>query len=1219
MKNKISAGVLFTLSVLLVIVVSELAFDRHSAEDVVKKVEQRLQKQERLADNTLAQFQDSTAIDPYNANDGVNTGANDDDGMIILGLRGENIFFWTNENLGVDNLYHILSSDVDFAKINNSYYEIRRLKHGHTAYFALLRIKDDYPYTNKYIQNHFGKFLGMTYGDAKDVEISPEPIEGGTGIRTIDGTTLFYLKCTDRYKDNSVNYILLCIHILFFVGLFYVYSQVLQNAPSLKRQLLSLTVFVALLGLLHFCMCHFSIPNYLYRLNTFDPGKVECVFAPSIGDLMVFVLNLVLLLYITFAKLKVNYSLPLSHHFRYLSLGVLLLLILAYAVVFVHIIDTLIEGADVHLNIVRIMEVDMPSIIVFFSFIVAGLGLIIFIDGTIHIMKFLIPLRTLLIIETVFFTLATFTCFALKEPIFAFACLLTFFIFTLLVSNCYVKRRDAQRILYLFILFLLALFIVFVEKHFEQQRELIQRMHFAQELLQERDPDFELELLEIDQRIKESDTIKSLVSNYKEEILRNLLTTESHLLTGFSYTTTIILCGPDDILNIRHEGKLYHCNEYFDAMISKSKMKIGTTNFYLINEFDGVNSYIGKYEYGKISFIIRFDSTNESEGQGYPQILSRRRSENAKTAYPYPYSYAKYKNGDLMTSSGLFNYYKSVAGFGNVGSRVTNKMKVGIFELDEYSHLFLSVDDGNTLVVSLSTDFFSIYYLNILYVFFICIILSSSYGLFFNLQSRVRFKKGSLKESVKNNILSLMLILFILLTLSSILLMTKNYEKRHYVKLTELIQNLNRELEEAECVESSECPEILSVLSRWSEVFSVDINIYTERGRLTATSRPEIFATGFSGYLVDPMAYKRIINERSTAYVCNKKIGELPYLSAYVPLQLENKSIYILNVPYFTQNDDLSQSIFILVMVMMNIALVVMGIAYILAGVIANRVTKPLRLVNNRLKQMHIGGKNEKIDYHLPDEVGELVMEYNNMVEKLDENVQQLARSERETAWREMARQIAHEIKNPLTPMKLNIQFMQRSLQITDTQEFKDKFKNVSALLIEQIDNMASIASAFSDFAKISEAEHQRFDIGELLLSTAKLFEPNVDTLETNIAQGIFISADKVQIHRVFINILQNAVQSIPEDREGTIKVTLYTVEDWVVIEVSDNGTGIPAEIQERIFEPNFTTKTVGTGLGLAISKRIIENVGGEITFRSPSVGEGTEFVIRLKLEKKEI
>ena len=231
------------------------------------------------------------------------------------------------------------------------------------------------------------------------------------------------------------------------------------------------------------------------------------------------------------------------------------------------------------------------------------------------------------------------------------------------------------------------------------------------------------------------------------------------------------------------------------------------------------------------------------------------------------------------------------------------------------------------------------------------------------------------------------------------------------------------------------------------------------------------------------------------------------------------------------------------------------------------------------------------------------------MVDKLEDSISQLARSERESAWREMARQIAHEIKNPLTPMKLNIQFMLRSLQMEDTEKFKQRFKELSAMLMEQIDNMAATASTFSDFAKMSVTHNEVLKLDEVLKNCTLLFENTIDEIHNEVEPDLYVYADREQMRRVIVNLLKNAEQSIPADRQGEVRVTLKSLGDQVEIRIKDNGCGIPEDICKKIFEPNFTTKSSGSGLGLAICRRIIENFGGEIGFTT-ELDVGTEFYI---------
>jgi nitrogen fixation/metabolism regulation signal transduction histidine kinase len=268
---------------------------------------------------------------------------------------------------------------------------------------------------------------------------------------------------------------------------------------------------------------------------------------------------------------------------------------------------------------------------------------------------------------------------------------------------------------------------------------------------------------------------------------------------------------------------------------------------------------------------------------------------------------------------------------------------------------------------------------------------------------------------------------------------------------------------------------------------------------------------------------------------------------------------------------------------------------------------------------VELGKKSEHLYYKGNDEVGELVRQYNRMVDELDESAQKLANSEREYAWREMAKQIAHEIKNPLTPMKLNIQQLFKSW--TDgVPGFEKKLERFTKNQIEYIDNLSSIATAFSSFAKIPEANPVSVDLLEQIKITLELFKGS-DNITFRIGwphdEKIFIYADKEQINSIFSNLIKNSIQSIPQGKDGIIKVSLEKQDDKIIVAVSDNGSGIPESLQKKMFTPNFTTKSSGTGLGLSIVKRYVENAGGRIWFESESE-KGSVFTIEFPVIKPE-
>jgi len=343
-------------------------------------------------------------------------------------------------------------------------------------------------------------------------------------------------------------------------------------------------------------------------------------------------------------------------------------------------------------------------------------------------------------------------------------------------------------------------------------------------------------------------------------------------------------------------------------------------------------------------------------------------------------------------------------------------------------------------------------------------------------------------------------------------------------------------------------------------------------------------------------------------------IGKLNYLTGYIDfLNGDFTQIGYIAVPQFFSQDEIRSEIESFLTVIIHIYMIIIVLAIILSLFIGKQLSAPLIVLETKLKDMRLGRRNEKIDYTLNDEIGQLVLQYNRTVDELEQSARLLAKSERESAWRSMARQVAHEINNPLTPMKLTIQQLQRTKKMKD-ERFDDYFDKSSIMLIEQIDNLSRIAGTFSNFARMPEASFERVDVASKIHSVFQLFSNNNEHVEMyyeGVEHDVFVYADPEQLVQVFNNLIKNAIQAIPDDRNGEIKMTLTELDKEVIITVSDNGSGIDPSIHEKLFVPNFTTKTTGMGLGLAIAKNIIEISGGTITF-STTINEGTTFMVTL-------
>ncbi|MDE6452330.1 MAG: sensor histidine kinase, partial [Odoribacter sp.] len=1012
-----------------------------------------------------------------------------------------------------------------------TYYEVKSGTYKDIDYFALIRILDFYPYTSKYVKNKFAGFLKIPEENSDLLTMSLEAGKDGQAVKDKDGNILFFLTFAENYKERVPNYLLIFLYLLVFLSLFYVYSLILRNTVSWKKQLLWCGGFVCLLTGLRFFMQTFHLPPTVYSLSVFDEKFTGRFFFASVGDLILTTFCIFQLVYITLSNLRVNYENGKFRRYRYLIAGASLFMVFLYINFFKFSIDLLIENMDIHLNVARLVHVGLASILAFIAISLGGLIILVVLLGIVSVFQHILSFRQVLKVVTIICLLLWLFCNVFNLYANFWDCFFIWIIILLLAINRYLLKRDIQRGIYILVVFLLSVYMVMTSKRYEHYKELRQRMEYATELIEERDYNFEGHLAQTDLAIGESGELQEALGKGNEVEAECLLRERLLDMTGYNYGVDITFCHQGDSLWIEDLCEQWSCRDYFEGIIRQNGQQIGNTCFYAIGVFDGFVTYIGRFRFDDICLYLRFDAAKDDEGLGYPQILSRKSGDGKNNVYYY--SYAKYAHGELVASLGTFVYYKKLKGLGK-----ETHTSVSLLIKDQYSHMIIPVDNDNVLVISLPENVFALYYMNVLYAFIICIFISS-YGLFFKVNRKINFQRGTLKSRIKNNVISLIFVLLVLLTGLSIYMNMRSFENRHKAKTIELLKYVNKELERLDCVDWQQCPDILETLSNMSELLMIDINIYSLDGELVSTSRPEIFQHGFDGMLVNPKAWQQIREKRVASYIANESIGELGYISAYMPLVLDNDQTYILNVPYFAQNDELNLDILIMIIIVVNIAIVMMVLAFILSGVMAERVTKPLQMVNEKLRKMHVGGKNEKIMYNHKDEIGILVREYNNVVDKLDESVGQLARSERENAWREMARQIAHEIKNPLTPMKLNIQFMLRSLQMEDPEKFRQRFKDISGMLIEQIDNLAAIASAFSDFAKISQTHNEVFAVDELVRNCTMLFKNNIDVLECDADTEVKVYADKEQMRRVMINLLKNAEQSIPAGIKGEIKVTV--------------------------------------------------------------------------------
>ena len=366
-----------------------------------------------------------------------------------------------------------------------------------------------------------------------------------------------------------------------------------------------------------------------------------------------------------------------------------------------------------------------------------------------------------------------------------------------------------------------------------------------------------------------------------------------------------------------------------------------------------------------------------------------------------------------------------------------------------------------------------------------------------------------------------------------------------------------------------------------------------------------------NNYSLDVDFAKMLLSNEEGKFTSENFTDVGKFQSSYSVLKDDlGKKYAILFFPYFQDVSFAESELNVFLSTLYQIYFIMLVVAIVLAYFISRFVTRSIETIRLKIGQAGLLKKNEKIYLkNATKEIDSLVNSYNKMIDDLDDSVQRLAKTEREQAWQEMAKQVAHEIKNPLTPMRLTVQSFQKNSGIDSIDE-KIKINDFCQTLIEQIDTMSNVATSFSDFATLPKTQLEKTDIVDATKKAVEIFEQNNITFKTS-GNNIFVKLDKEQWIRVMTNLIKNSIQAIPHDRDPDILVQISENSKSVKILVSDNGQGVSKSNRDKIFEPKFTTKSDGMGLGLGIVRNIISSHRGKISYKSKS-NKGTDFTITL-------
>ncbi len=600
------------------------------------------------------------------------------------------------------------------------------------------------------------------------------------------------------------------------------------------------------------------------------------------------------------------------------------------------------------------------------------------------------------------------------------------------------------------------------------------------------------------------------------------------------------------------------------------------------------------------------------EEMGFPRLLISDQAGISKSLEQY--SIGKYAEGRLIHQTGDFNFPNTLSSF---PKKILQK---SFFEFRGFEHtVILSGSDSAIFIATKKST-----WLNLITSFAFIFVFWGALTIALNMISGQGFligKAWSLSLKIQIAFLVILVISLFLYGLGSSIFIGQQFdsyaqqalkEKLHAVKI-----ELNNQLGQLDTLDVDKIGfELEAKTAKLSTVFNTDLFIYDADGFLISSSRPKLFAFGLVGEHMDATAMDALIGNKNSYFSHQEQIGNLKYRSAYLPLMNEKRDLLgFINLQLFGQQQAYEQQIEEFLKSAVNVFILLLALSVFIALIVSNWLIGPLQLVAKSVKNIEFGKKNQRISYQNKDEIGAIVQSYNEKLIELETAALKLARSERESAWRDLAQQIAHEIKNPLTPMKLSIQHLLRNLENGHPDTLEQAKKALPSLIV-QIDGLAAMANEFAQFAKLPEPEFEPIDLKQLIINTLPLFENN-SVIDLKCTGSKFqVLADKKMLGQILNNLITNALQATQTTLQPKIEIALFSDAKEVILEVKDNGIGINDATKEKIFTPYFTTKSSGSGIGLNVVKQILEKHNGHIHFHSEA-GKGSCFVVALPLFSK--
>lgn len=742
---------------------------------------------------------------------------------------------------------------------------------------------------------------------------------------------------------------------------------------------------------------------------------------------------------------------------------------------------------------------------------------------------------------------------------------------------------------------------------------------WANRLSIERDISLELELRRVEEKIASDRFIStlSLIKNSNSIILNRII--ENYLLRASQNYDIAVELFPE---NEKDKGVI----AYFTEMVTRGVPVSEGSRFRYIRDDGGHSLYVASFAYynygnGVTMMLLSVSPKSNRENKGYAYLLGY--SAPGDVLIPARYSYAKYSGKVLTSYKGNYSYPTIVDA---ALEREISESEDGVLRTNGFTHFINRISDKDLILVSRpKTENFNyaVEFLFLTLVFYFCLTLLTLTRI------HPKHRESNYYKSRINSAMMLALIMTLIALASvSVLFVYRRNNANLKSSMADKINSLQT-LIQTQCryihdFTDLSAQEASGILEDISNTMKSDITLYTTSGKEFKSTAPEVFDMMLLGSRMNQDAYESIIYKNKRYYIGRERIGARQTYILYAPVfNAQGKMIAIMSSPFTDESFDFKSEAVLHSISVVTVFMILLLLARFITATAVDKMFKPISEMGRKMNEANIYNL-EYIVYERDDEVARLVKAYNLMVHDLYNSSRKLTQAERDKAWATMARQVAHEIKNPLTPIKLQIQRLIR-MKANGNQAWIDRFDEISSEVLKQIDLLADTANEFSTFAKLYTEEPVEINLDNLLKEEIDLFDSRENIsfsylgLEDATAKG-----PKPQLTRVFANLINNSVQAIenaqtemaekgnePMKGEIVVSLRLSSKEGYYDIVFEDNGPGVSDENRSKLFTPNFTTKSNGTGLGLSICRNIIEKCNGEIFYSKSFTLKGACFTVR--------